>query len=72
MKKSTYIKIISFLSVICIALTATSIIYGVRASRMKILLSAERERSLAELAEAIDAISVRATELSQALWSIRV
>ena len=46
MKKSAYIKIISFLSVICIALTATSIIYGVRANRLKILLSAERERSL--------------------------
>ena len=58
MKKSTYIKIISFLSVICIALTATSIIYGVRANRLKILLSAERERSLAELAEVIDAINV--------------
>ena len=58
MKRSSYIKIISFLSVICIALTATSIIYGVRANRMKLLLSAERERSLAELAEAIDAISV--------------
>ncbi len=58
MKKSAYIKIISFLSVICIALTATSIIYGVRANRLKILLSAERERSLAELAEVIDAINV--------------
>ncbi len=58
MKKSTYIKIISFLSVICIALTATTVVYSVKANRMKLLLSAERERSLAELAEAIDAISV--------------
>ena len=66
MKRSSYIKIISFLSVICIALTATSIIYGVRANRMKILLSAERERSLAELAEAIDAISVN---LQKSLYS---
>lgn len=58
MKKSTYIKIISFLSVICVALTVTSVVYSVKASRCQLLLTAERERSLAELAEAIDAISV--------------
>ena len=58
MKKQTYIKIISFLSVICIALSVTSVIYAVRANKLKLLLSAERERSLAELSEAIDAIGV--------------
>lgn len=58
MKKRTYIKIISFLSVVCVALTATSIIYGIKASRYKLLLTAERERSLAELSEAIDSIQV--------------
>lgn len=58
MKKRTYIKIISFLSAVCILLASTSIVYSVRANRYKILLSAERERSLAELAEAIDAIGV--------------
>ena len=58
MKKQTYIRIISFLSVICIALGATSVFYAFRAGKMKILLAAERERSLAELSEAIDAIGV--------------
>lgn len=58
MAKRTYIKLISFLSVVVVALTATSIIYGVKANRYKILLSAERERSLAQLSEAIDAMGV--------------
>ena len=58
MKKQTYIRIISFLSVLTIVLSATSVIYGVKANRMKILLAAERERSLAELSEAIGAMGV--------------
>ena len=58
MKKQTYIRIISFLSVICVVLSATSVFYAFKANKMKILLAAERERSLAELSEAIDAIGV--------------
>lgn len=58
MKKQTYIRIISFLSVICVALSVTSIIYSLRANKLNLLLAAERERSLAELSEAIDAIGV--------------
>ena len=58
MKKRTYIRIISFLSAICIVLSATSVFYAFETDKMKILLSAERERSLAELSEAIDAIGV--------------
>ncbi|MBR2418769.1 MAG: germination protein YpeB, partial [Clostridia bacterium] len=58
MKKQTYIRIISFLSVISVVLAATSVFYAFKANKMKILLAAERERSLAELSEAIDAIGV--------------
>ena len=58
MKKRTYIKIISFLSVLCVVLGVCSIVYGTRASRLEIQLSQERERSLAELSEAIDSMKV--------------
>lgn len=58
MKKQTYIRIISFLTAICIVLLAVSVFFAFKASKMKILLTAERERSLAELTEAIDAMKV--------------
>lgn len=58
MKKQTYIRIISFLTAICIVLLAVSFFFALKASKMKILLTAERERSLAELTEAIDAMKV--------------
>lgn len=58
MAKRTYIRIISFLSVICVLLGVTSAVYAVRANRYSIYLAAERERSLAELAESLDGINV--------------
>ena len=58
MKKQTYIRIISFLTALSVVLLAVSVYFAFQAGRMKILLTAERERSLAELSEAIDAIGV--------------
>ena len=58
MKKQTYIRIISFLTALSVVLLAVSVFFAMKAGKMKILLTAERERSLAELSEAIDAIGV--------------
>ncbi len=58
MKKRTYIRIISFLSVLAVVFGVSTVIYKMRSDKLSIYLEAQREQSLMELTEALDRIEV--------------
>lgn len=58
MKKSHFIRIISFLSVACIILSVSTVVYADRARKYKFLTQVSYERAISELCESIDNITV--------------
>ncbi len=56
--KSTYIKIISVLSFVCIALTVMTVRYALKANRYRIEAEIASQRAMNELCESLDSITV--------------
>lgn len=57
-QKKTFIRVISFLSVACIVLTVSTIVYADRAEKYKFATQIAYERALGELCESLDNMTV--------------